>query len=153
MTRPSGAASRTAAARTSDDLLAQRAAQFHQREQELRHLLIDYHHAIAQAQKIHQDAQARAAKITTAAQARITALHERADKQASIFEEAAHTAVRAILQFGEPRTAVASLTGLTTTQVRAVEHAAPPDVADRQHPTRATQQPGERGAQPPQAAR
>jgi DNA-binding ferritin-like protein len=123
MTRPSGAASRAAAAHIADDVLAQRAARFHEREQQLRDLLTDYHYATAQAQKIHQDAQSRAAKVTADAQARIAALHEHADKQASEFQDAAHTAVRALLQLGEPRATVASL---TTAQVRAIEHSAPP---------------------------
>lgn len=153
MTRASGAASRAAAARTADDLLAQRAARFREREQELRRLLTDYHHATAQAQKIHHDAQARATKITADAQMRITALRERADKQASVFEDAAHAAVRAILQFGEPRTTVASLAGLTAAQVRAIEHAAPTDTAARQRPIRATQQPTNHDTKPTQAER
>lgn len=136
MTRPSGPASRAAAARTADDLLAQRAARFHEREQQVRRLLTDYQHATAQAQKIHHDAQARAARITADAQARIAALHEHADKQASGFEDAAHSAVRALLQLGEPRATVASLTQLTTTQVRAIEHA-----ASQQRPAQHTNQP------------
>lgn len=148
MTRPSGAASRAAAARTADDLLAQRAARFHEREQQVRRLLTDYHHATAQAQKIHHDAQARAAKITADTQARIAALHQHADKQASTFQDAAHSAVRALLQLGEPRATVASLTHLTTAQVRAIEHAAP-----QQRPARAAQHSDQPDAPPAETTR
>ena len=49
-----------------------------------------------QADKIHADAQARAAKITADAETRIAALREHADKEASEFQDAAHTAVRAV---------------------------------------------------------
>lgn len=80
MTKASGAASRAAAARTADDLLALRAARFREREQEPRRLITDYHRATAQAQKIHHDAQARAAQMSAGAQMRIASLRERADK-------------------------------------------------------------------------
>jgi hypothetical protein len=96
MTRPSGAASRAAAARAADGLLAQRAAHLREREKELHHLVTDYHHAAAQANKIPAQAQARAAKIAADAQTRIAALRERADKEASVFQDAANTAVRAV---------------------------------------------------------
>lgn len=152
MTKASGAASRTAAARTTDDLLAQRAARFREREQELRRLLTDYHHATAQADKIHHDAQERAAKITADAQARIATLREGADKAASVFQNAAHTALRAILQLGEPRSTVASLTQLTIAQVRAIEHDAPPPAATRHH-SRAAHQTDEPDAPPAEKAR
>lgn len=149
MTRTSHAASRTAAARTADDLLAQRAAQFREREKELHRLVTDYHHAAAQARKIHAEAQARAAKIAADTQTRIAALRERADKEASVFQDTANTAVRAILQFGEPRAAAASLTGLSAAQVRAIEHAAPPAVTTRRRPSRTARQPDQHDA--PQA--
>jgi DNA-binding ferritin-like protein len=152
MARSSVAASRAAAAHIADELLAQRAARFHERKQQLRRLLTDYHHATAQAQKIHQDAQSRAAKITADAQARIAALHEHTDKQASQFQDAAHTAVRALLQLGEPRATVAGLTHLTTAQIGAIEHAAPPTTAQttpRPRP-RHTDQPVAPPAQTPQ---
>lgn len=139
MTKPSGTASRAAASRAADDLLAQRAARFHEREKELRRLVTDYHHATAQADKIQADAQARATKITADAQARIAALHERADKEASVFEEAARAAVRAIVQLGEPRAAVASLTRLSAAQVRAIEQAAP-TISSRQRSANTTRQ-------------
>ena len=126
MTRASGAAGRTAAARTADDLMAQRAARLREHEKELRRLVTDYHHAAAQARKIQTDAQMRAAKIAADTEAQITALRERADKEASEFQDAANTAVRAILRSGEPRRAVASLTQLTLTQVRAIERSQPP---------------------------
>lgn len=125
MTRSSGAASRAAAARTADGLLAQRATRLRERERGLHRLVTEYHHAAAQARNIHEDAQAHAAKITTDAQTRIVALHERAEKEASAFQDAADTAVRALIQLGEPRAAVASLTQLTAAQVRAIERTAP----------------------------
>lgn len=150
MTGTSHAASRQAAARTADDLLAQRAARLRERERELRRLVTDYHHAAAQARKIHEDAQAHAAKITTDAQARIAALRERADKEASAFQDAADTAVRALIQLGEPRAAVASLTQLTAAQVRAIERTAP-SATNRQRP--AAQQPDNHDTPSAQTAR
>jgi hypothetical protein len=153
MTRASDTASRAAAARTADDLLAQRAARFHEREQELRRLLTDYHHATTQATKIHHDAQARAAKITADAQTRIATLRERADKEASVFQDAAHAAVRALLQFGEPRATVASLTQLTAAQVRAIEHVEPRAAATRPRPSRAAQHTDEPATPPAETAR
>ncbi len=134
MTKASGPASRQAAARTADDVLAQRAAWLRERETQLRRMVIDYHHAAAQARKIQEDAQARAAKIAADAEARIAALRERADKEASVFQDTANVAVRAMLQCGEPRTAVASLTALTIGQVREVERAQPSTTTTRRHP-------------------
>jgi hypothetical protein len=136
MTKASGAASRAAAARTADDLLARRAAQFRERGEELRRLVTDYHQATAQARKIQEDAQTRAAKIAADAETRIAALRQRADKEASVFQDAAHTAIRAMLRFGEPRATVASLTMLTAGQVRAIERMQPSADPPRQRATR-----------------
>lgn len=136
MTKASGAASRAVAASTADKLLAQRAVQFREREKELRRLITDYHHAAAQARKIQEDAQAQAAKIAADAEKRITALHERADKEASTFQDEANAAVHAMLLFGEPRAAVASLTQLTVNQVRAIERAERMVSAPRQESAR-----------------
>ena len=149
MTRTSHAASRADAARTADDLLARRAAQFREREKELHRLVTDYHHAAAQARKIHTDAQTHATKITTDAEARIAVLRERADKNASVFEDAAHAAVRAIVQFGETRPMVASLTRLTATQIRVIERAAPSATTTRQH---AARQPDDHDTPPAETA-
>lgn len=135
MTRASGAASRAAAARATDDLLAQRAERFRERETQLRRMVIDYHHAAAQARKIYEDAQARAEKIAADTEARIAALRERADEEASVFRDTANVAVRAMLQCGEPRTAVASLTMLTIGQVRAIERTQP-STTTRRHAAR-----------------
>ena len=126
MTRPSGAASRAAAVRTADDLMAHRAAQLREHERELHRLVTDYHHAAAQAAMIRADAEARAAKITADAQARIAALNEHAQTQAAAFEDAARAAVHAILQSGEPRESVARLTGLSRAQVRAAQRTTDP---------------------------
>lgn len=153
MTKASGAASRTAAARTADDLFAQRAAQFHEREKELHRLVTDYHHAAAQARKIHEDAQARAAKIAADAETRIAALREHADREASAFQDAAHIAVRAILQFGESSRTAASLTTLTATQVRAIERAEPSTTAARRRSTRGVRQPDDHAASPAETVR
>ena len=138
MTKGSGAASRQVAARTADDLLAERAAHFRQREEKLRRLVTDFHHAAAQTRKIQEDAEARAAKITADAETRIAALRERADKEASVSQDTANAAVRAMLQLGEPRAAVASLTMLTVGQVRAIERAQP---STTESPDRTTRPP------------
>jgi hypothetical protein len=152
MTKASGAASRAAAQRTADELLARRAAQLREREQELRRLVTDYHHATAQAAKIHENANTHAAKITADAQARTAAVHERADKEASTFEDEARTALRAILDLGETRESVADLTGLSTAQVRAVKHAAP-TVSARQRAVPDTVRPTGAAASTAQKAR
>lgn len=149
MTRTSRASSRAAAARTADDLLARRAAQFREREQELHRLVTDYHDAATQARKVHADAQTHAVKITTEAEKRSATLRERADKEASVFEDAAHTAVRAILQSGESRSAVASLTHLTVAQVRAIERTQP-RAAPHKRAASTTRQPDDHDISPTQ---
>lgn len=70
-----------------------------------------------------------------------------------MFQDTAQTAVRALLQFGEPRTTVASLTRLSAAQVRAIEHAAPPAAAPRRRSPRAAQHTDEPDAPPAETTR
>ena len=111
--------------------------------------MTDYHQATAQAGKIQEDAQTRPAKIAADAETRIAALHERADKEASAFQDAAHATIRAMLRLGEPRATVASLTMLTTGQVRAIERAQPSAIPTRQRTT----QPRDHDTPPPERRR
>ena len=144
MTKATGASSRTDAARTADEHLAKRAAQMRERERELRRLVTDYHYAAGQVRKIHADARVRTAKIETDAQARVTATRERADEEASRYEETARNALRAMLDLGEARETVAELTGLSTTQIRTLQHTAPA-ARTRRDPTMRTTTPTDTG--------
>lgn len=123
MTGASGAASRTAAQRKADALVARRAARFAQRERGLRDLIADYHHAADQAAKVRSAAEARAARILADAEARAADVRDRAEKDAAGFEQTAHAAVRAMVEFGESRDAIAELTGLSAAQVRQLHRA------------------------------
>jgi hypothetical protein len=118
VTRAPGIASRAAAERRADALLSQRAERFEQRERELRGLITNYHHATEQAAKLRADADARAARILANAEAKAAALRERANKDAAGREQAAATAVRAMLELGESFGTVQELTGLPGARVR-----------------------------------
>jgi len=63
-------------------------------------LITDYYHAAAQARRVREDAQVRAAKIAADAETRIAALRERAGKEASVFRDEANAAVRAVWLHG-----------------------------------------------------
>jgi len=113
--------------------MARRAEQFAHRERELHSLIAEYHHATDQATKIRSDAQSQAARILADAEAKAADVRERADKDAAGFEQSAHAAVRAMLEFGETRQAVAELTGISAAQVRQLQHGLgqPPGVQPR----------------------
>ena len=121
VTKASGAVSRTVAQRKADALTARRAARFEQRERELHGLVADYHHAADQAAKVRSDAQTRATRILADAEAKAADLRERADKDAAEFEQAAHAAVRAMLDFGESPQSLVELTGLPAAQIRRLQ--------------------------------
>jgi hypothetical protein len=91
-----GAASRSAAQRKADALVARRAARFAQRERDLRDVIADYHHAADQAAKVRSAAAARAARILADAEARAADVRERGEKDAAGFEQTAHAAVRTV---------------------------------------------------------
>jgi hypothetical protein len=113
--------SRAAAERTADALLSRRAEHFEQRERELRGLVADFHHAAQQAAKVRSDLEARARRVLADAEAKAGALRERAENEAAEFDAKAHAAVRAMLDFGESRQAVAELTGLSAAKVRQLQ--------------------------------
>ncbi len=119
VTRTSNAANRTAAERKAAALVARRAAQIEQRERALRGLITQFYPATGQAAKTRAAADERAARLIADAEARAAALRERAEKDAAESEQEARTAVRAMLELGESRTAVAQLTESTVAQVRA----------------------------------
>lgn len=110
--------SRAAAEREADVLLSRRAERFEQRERELRGLIADFHQATD-----------RAARIRSGAEAKASALRERAQKEASEFDAAAHAAVRAMVEFGESKQSIEELTGLPAAEVRrlAKRGSAPPE--------------------------
>lgn len=130
VTRSSGTVSRAAAQRKADALVARRAARFEQRERELRGLLADYHFATDQAATVRSTAQSRAARILADAEAKAAQVRERAEKDAAGFEQDAHAAVRAMLEFGEPYQSVAELTGLSAAHVRRLQRGPQPGERD-----------------------
>jgi hypothetical protein len=134
VTRAQGAASRTAAVRAAQQAAAARLAALHQHEESLEQLLADFYQARAQSQEIRADAEVRASRLRETAEAKaarlrhdaetaVAELTKNAEQDAASYDEQATDAVRAMLQLGETRTAIAEITGLSTAAIRAAQHA------------------------------
>lgn len=134
-TRPAGGA-RAAAVRTAQAVAARRIQQLKDQEERLSGVLADYFEAKAHGEKIRNEAQERAARLTQAAEQRAEKLKhdaqvasekvtEQAERDAADYDAQVAAAVRQLLELGETKASIAEMTGLSQAVVRAMarEHA------------------------------
>lgn len=137
--------------RTAQAVAARRIQQLKDQEQRLSEVLTDYFEAKAHGEKIRNEAQERAARLTQAAEQRAEKLRadaqaaseqvtEQAELDAADHDAQVAVAVRRLLELGETKASIAEMTGLSQAVVRAMarEHADHPAGQEHHQGTNAT---------------
>jgi cell division septum initiation protein DivIVA len=121
-TKTQSPASRNAARRAAE-AVAQRADEFARREKQLLAMVTNFHAATEHAEKIRADAEAKAARLLKDAEAKAQALRDKANADAASADEEAAEAVRRMLEFGESRESITTLTSWPAARIREIQRA------------------------------